>query len=302
MRKLYLLFLLLSTNLSFAQDNFVPADSAVTWHGRADHVWFKNWAGMYVPETDYDTIIGAHTYTKLYAEESYYLCAFRSDLTEKILYFVPKDSTSEYEFFDFDAGYAVGDTIFNMPIHAYMNAESFHTYDYIVEQFDSIDITGTYYKKWSLIAVPPHSDEVAHGFDVTERLISSNGFPFVANYTFETAYILKCYSELDTFVYGDKCPYDLDYWNSTLELLPEPISEMKIYPNPVQDNIQIDFKEEVESGVVSIRSVSGKEVIRESINEKSSMTIELSDLSMGVYVIEIRDGQQVLCRKKITKQ
>jgi len=69
-------------------------------------------------------------------------------------------------------------------------------------------------------------------------------------------------------------------------------------PNPVQDNLQIIFKEDNSRlKEISILDLSGREVLH--FNSHSSMNLNMSDLNAGAYLVKVKDGQSILTRKVI---
>ncbi len=72
-------------------------------------------------------------------------------------------------------------------------------------------------------------------------------------------------------------------------------SELKIYPNPVSDFINIDSPKDIEEEIV-LRDISGKNIfLGKSLNETFTK-INVSELKKGIYFLQI--GEEI---KKITK-
>ena len=67
-------------------------------------------------------------------------------------------------------------------------------------------------------------------------------------------------------------------------------SNIKIYPNPTNDIINIEGLNKNENNTIQIFDVQGKLVITKTINEKG--TIDLSELNKGIYVIKIGEVAQ----------
>src|SRR5690606_1637778 len=64
---------------------------------------------------------------------------------------------------------------------------------------------------------------------------------------------------------------------------------LKIYPNPVIDNIYIDTETEYNNNaVVSIFDISGKLIFKKSICLENTTNINVSNLPSSIYVIEIK--------------
>ncbi|MBK6342653.1 MAG: T9SS type A sorting domain-containing protein [Flavobacteriales bacterium] len=72
------------------------------------------------------------------------------------------------------------------------------------------------------------------------------------------------------------------------------------FPNPVQDNLFLRFSDAGGSARITIIDTLGKEV-RNSTQTGSTATIDLSDLSQGLYIIAARTGNR-LFQGRIVKQ
>jgi hypothetical protein len=67
-------------------------------------------------------------------------------------------------------------------------------------------------------------------------------------------------------------------------------SNIKIYPNPTNNIINIEGLNKNENNTIQIFDVQGKLVITKTITEKG--TIDLSELNKGVYVIKVGEVAQ----------
>lgn len=65
-------------------------------------------------------------------------------------------------------------------------------------------------------------------------------------------------------------------------------SKMKIYPNPVSENLMIDFGESVNSKI-DLFNILSQNVLEQTADEVSSVTMNLSELPEGIYILMI-DG------------
>jgi hypothetical protein len=78
--------------------------------------------------------------------------------------------------------------------------------------------------------------------------------------------------------------------------------ELLIYPNPVKNNLEIvlPFQQE-EKCVVSIFDINGRAVLSNKVNARSKISVPVSFLVDGTYIVEVRNAKQVL-RRKFEKQ
>jgi hypothetical protein len=63
------------------------------------------------------------------------------------------------------------------------------------------------------------------------------------------------------------------------------------YPNPVTDKVQVKVHETLQAPVtVTVFSVFGQVAYSEIINDTANITLNLSHLSSGIYILRIDDG------------
>jgi len=78
----------------------------------------------------------------------------------------------------------------------------------------------------------------------------------------------------------------------------EPIEGLNIYPNPVStDRIYITSKS-AQNKEVEIFDVLGKRILQASLSGKE---LNISNLTPGVYIIKIKEGDATATRKLIVK-
>ena len=74
--------------------------------------------------------------------------------------------------------------------------------------------------------------------------------------------------------------------------------ELKVYPNPVHDHVNLSFEQEMTT--VAVYNLLGQEVITQSINATET-SIDVSELPQGTYLVKVnsRDAVKTI---KIIKQ
>ncbi|MCP4441008.1 MAG: T9SS type A sorting domain-containing protein [Aureispira sp.] len=72
--------------------------------------------------------------------------------------------------------------------------------------------------------------------------------------------------------------------------------DIRIYPNPVDDRLTIDFRETVFDGHLNLYSLEGKLIQSKVIND-SEMTLNLESYSKGMYILKIRTPEGILTKK-----
>ena len=73
-------------------------------------------------------------------------------------------------------------------------------------------------------------------------------------------------------------------------------NDLTIFPNPVENNINIEIEEEIFS--VSVINIYGKSIFKQ-IN--SNKTVDVSDLVSGVYLVKIELENEIVSRKIIKR-
>ena len=106
-----------------------------------------------------------------------------------------------------------------------------------------------------------------------------------------------------TGVYYNNCDEEITYtFNLTTE--PEPtagieefeLNNFKAYPNPANNVLNVKYNGEAN---ISIFNVIGKEIQSTNVNQEK--TINISNLTTGVYFLKISDGRATAIRKFIKK-
>ncbi|MCH2225912.1 MAG: T9SS type A sorting domain-containing protein [Crocinitomicaceae bacterium] len=309
MRKIISILFILFFNgfSSFSQNNFKPADSLSSWTGRgvvptAAQSW---WLKFYTDSVANDTVIGSSSYTKLFQEWSngtqHYYCGFRSDTVESELYVIPKDSTAEYLFFDFDTTHYINDII-SFPYNEGGDSDSpWLLCDWQIIGIDSVLIGGIYYKNWTCQSLCS-STFYERRVNIAERLISMT-FPFTyLELDFEPNFLeLKCYSENGVDLYGSWCPFTSPEHQATLAVethsTPNYItSAFEIYPNPNTGDFLIINNLE-ETGFFKIYDMQGKELSSLFLQSGQHCALELN-LIQGAY-IGVLSNSTITYSKKI---
>ena len=82
------------------------------------------------------------------------------------------------------------------------------------------------------------------------------------------------------------------------------LADFKLYPNPTSDIITVSFTSETTQDVViKLYDYTGREVQTHVVNNNGQVekTIDLSQLSTGVYIMNIKDGHQTMSKQVMKK-
>lgn len=63
------------------------------------------------------------------------------------------------------------------------------------------------------------------------------------------------------------------------------LNEVKIFPNPVENNIQLKGLDNIDSAIIKISNILGKDVIQTKLD---SNKIDVSNLKSGIYILSIQ--------------
>lgn len=72
-----------------------------------------------------------------------------------------------------------------------------------------------------------------------------------------------------------------------------------IYPNPATDFVQVDLTGEIQWDMLSIADLSGKVIYSREVSLNKVLTIPISKLNSGVYLVTIKSAQNIAVQKLI---
>jgi len=100
---------------------------------------------------------------------------------------------------------------------------------------------------------------------------------------------------------SDAITFDIEASSIVTGLKDFSLAEIKFYPNPVNNLLNIDFQSEMlnELVQVSISDLNGKNIFYTSINSEKHISINLSGLKKGIYFISIKSKNKVLSKRFI---
>ena len=89
-----------------------------------------------------------------------------------------------------------------------------------------------------------------------------------------------------------------DFPNSLIENKAKETTYIKLYPNPSNDVITIEFLQNTKESTITIFNINGQELIKERIN-RSKTQIDISHFSKGVYFVKIVNNDWTMVNKFI---
>lgn len=293
MKNLILVFCLLLIgfmDMLSAQD-YVPMPTS-------NAIWseYEVWWDSIIPElTPYymvltsDTTLNEITYHKItqtwgdtiidMSTDHYWGC-YRED-TNKVIYYIPKDSINEVLIYDFSRN--VGDTIF---IKEY-EWTGYILIPYIIDQVDSVIIEGNY-RKVFFFKPQINSDMTAPWIEGVGS-ISGVLYSFYP-YTIGGWWEFNCLTQNGNPVYQNPESHISDCFGFMgIELQNAFGKNISISPNPSRGIFQINC-ENFNSLTVTVYSVFGKMLFKKKLI-KTDYIIDLSNFNSGMYLVKITDTE-----------
>jgi Secretion system C-terminal sorting domain len=304
MKKLLSLLLIVSTFSMFGQNTIWFTDPNATWNVASTYPHANPQNPNFVETTTKvfgylgDTLIGSEYWSKMYMSPD---SNFQSDL---IFIGTVREINGVVLFNDTTS---IIDTIYNFNLNIGDSVAynfDFGEYYLKIENIDSIEINGEYYKRF-------YFQEPGLGFfylnEVWIEEIGSIHGPLFPNNprVFQTeipdSIYLTCYKSNDVVIWNNP-NYENCYINivlSTNELKDEPIN---VFPNPFFDKLLIEFPgNEKGEHDISVFDVYGNLIIKTTMNQNRHFEINLSFLENSIYIIQIESDKKVF-RQKIIKQ
>jgi hypothetical protein len=292
---LILLFFITSCLCINAQNYNKLPDSNVTWILQQD----DGFGGFYYWEisTDSinkDTIINSKTYTKI--STGIYQGAYRSDILG-LSYFVPRDSLQEFLIMDLTKN--SGDTIKDVLVYSY----TFPSGSLVKLHVDSVNYVqvGPYLLKRLFLSNHALFPQNYSYIFWAEKIGTSNGIYNDIHEIGMGSSWLYCMQYNDT-TYYDYMTYNQFVYENGHCINPTSVndyfahSDIKVFPNPTNDKISIEFISQ--NTLLSIYDTKGLLLLQKSlIQEKSD--IDLSKLSKGIYILKLSNSDNVFVTKII---
>lgn len=297
MKKLILLITVILTLSSMAQksDYYPFPDSNAQWNMYLSIIIFPNtvYDEFYSIIISGDTIINGILYHKLTIpfvqsiEKSMnspntigYKGGIRQDIINRKVYIIPPDSITEQLLYDFNM--QIGDTV-----RGYI--ESGFDYKDIVESIDSVLVGSNYHKRWKIN--PYYNIYFIEGVGSTYGLIEYSP----GNCVDLEGITITCFRQNGITLYPDTTTNcDLITSISPIDKKKDPL---RIYPNPSQGSITIEFEKSINIKEIRLTDLFGKIILQE---QTGSMTkIEIDNLQDKTYILTIIDTDNNTINKKI---
>ncbi|NRD18687.1 VCBS repeat-containing protein [Winogradskyella eckloniae] len=85
---------------------------------------------------------------------------------------------------------------------------------------------------------------------------------------------------------------------SALSVIDETLADLSIYPNPVEDELNIETTADITNKIATVFDINGKRVLNLKLN---STIVDVSNLTSGVYFLRLESHGKIMKRKFIKK-
>lgn len=285
-----------------------PSDSA-TWNVGNLDIWF-GWCYKYSYSFTGDTIVNNTSYHKIWKQGqeflvvhppgspdwyytcsnqvignfSYYVGAIREDISQKKIYFLQPNDSTETLLYDFTLN--VGDTIKGY----------FGDYHLVILSLDSTLVGTQYRKTWNI--------DPSSGWGGTPHIVEGVGCLYgllEAPYAFEKSSIaLECFSVNNQSLYPTYNATEGCNLLTSIKDKNEIKNMLSIFPNPSNGKFEIIVNNQ-KINTIEISDILGNLILKSEINKESAL-IDLSDKLNGVYLARITNSIGNIVVKKIVKQ
>lgn len=293
MKKLLSLILLCYLTQGSSQGYISFPDSNAIWVNRLfvnESGWPDPWSTEHLVDINnytvngQDTLIASVAYTKLTLTTGEYQGALRDNQGQ--VYFVPKDSSSEFLLYDFTV--SVGDTI-PYPLAAWSEYDTLY-----VSEIDSA-LTGGQYR--TMIHFEDCPDFWIEGIGCSSGLLID---PAVNNNISGSYLVLHCFSYTDTtFIYMGYPFYQagtcsLDYVSVPL---PNNFAQVVVFPNPGSGTFAICHPESVTFHDIFVTNQLGQKIECGIEILADQWLVSMDGFPSGIYFVRITSNQGDFIRK-----
>jgi len=282
MKKIITLVLLFFTTIVQAQTTEYAFNKRSNWTIITTSVFDKTFFKIDTYNIDGDTVIDNKSYSKLLRNNNFY-AAIRETEDHKIyVYFPDWWDCGELLIYDFD--WHPNDTLYQETTYNCYFPEDSVIQVILGNEIDSIQLLdGKYYKYANYF-----------GSTIIRGIGDTGGF-FISTFDLPTngdQYALLCFYIDDVLVYRNPNYSDCN-GNSVNIVTVDDDSKIKVYPNPSNHSITVEFPENLDVDVFKIFDTKGTLVGIYEVSGK--IQIEVSNLAKGTYVYSavLKNNQQL---------
>jgi hypothetical protein len=166
-----------------------------------------------------------------------------------------------------------------------VNAQTTHNLNWFTGIGSDVDLTivsgDTVIWTWTN---PNHTVESVEGSSVESF---DSGFLADTGSTFEYTFTVVGDNDYFCGVHGVNSMSGTITVDENLSIEDENLNTFKIKSNPVNQNLELNFSQNLLEGKLLILDLLGKSVISSTVNNSSSALIDVSSLKSGLYIVKI---------------
>ena len=147
-----------------------------------------------------------------------------------------------------------------------------------------------------LLQMTKDSINQTYSFTAT-RIVSNFNFPIDAVLLDTSIYVIEIgYA-------GTSSLWKIDFPKATNTSVTEnTLEEINLYPNPCKDKLHLQFNSAGKNSLITVYDVQGRNLVMNEMEYSgNTTTLDVETLAAGTYILQIRNGDQVLRRKFVKK-
>jgi hypothetical protein len=147
-----------------------------------------------------------------------------------------------------------------------------------------------------LLQLTKDSINQSYSFTAT-RIVSNFNFPIDAVLLDTSIYVIEIgYA-------GTSSLWKIDFPKAVNTSVTEnTLEEINLYPNPCKDKLHLQFNSAGKNSLITVYDVQGRNLVMNEMEYSgNTTTLDVENLAAGTYILQIRNGDQVLRRKFVKK-
>jgi hypothetical protein len=206
---------------------------------------------------------------------------------EKI-FIISMNSSTEYLLYDFSL--SIGDTVASNASSSLIFPDEIGPF--VITDIDSVYLYDNFYKRFYFEVPNGPISEIDSIDYFMEGIGHFQGFIYPFEFTFESSHFLHAFNKNGIPYYEFPEAYGTcDFTVSVEERMLSSFS-LDLHPNPVSDQLFLNFSEAIKLRRISIYTISGQMILTQNPSTSSGRhTVDLSQLQSGMYLLEVESTE-----------
>ena len=115
-----------------------------------------------------------------------------------------------------------------------------------------------------------------------------------------------CYSENNELLSGDSTLCEayirhIEFGDLGTNNIEQKENSFSIYPNPVNNEMTVQFEQMNQSGTIQVLTIDGKEIFKQSFSNRNQVLLNISECTTGIYLVRFysEDNMEMLTKRVI---